>query len=323
MSLVEKVIESAGKFEGDLEAQREAYVRATHNVPDIETEIGLLKGALKASTGFTKLNLPPEEGIVVEPIKRGPVTFNIKVERRKKKPSYKWPCEAIERYLEGILTLLSQGRTITQIRKENGEFYAPVQFLKDSFDAIVAPYFLEEPRFVIDYVVEGSLATEGVLERLVLPAGRDPTAFDEANFVRFVRLSRILENDLAFIADYEAGLAKRKTPEKKEDVVQVGEKAYKALQIRRMKPDYANVVKTLITVPIKRARIGEFEVLADPNVTIDEKREMFPYYELIEREAWGQPTLYVSLRSVQRRIWELKAPAPYQDFVVWDPWEIK
>ena len=116
MVTIDNIIKNVKKeFDGDLEAGRRNYERAKQGVDLMKEEMSALEERLKEYTGFDSLNLPDEP--MTTEIRKGNITFEIRSIKRTKRPAYKEAVIEMERYLNGISFLLSEGRTITGIVK--------------------------------------------------------------------------------------------------------------------------------------------------------------------------------------------------------------
>jgi len=302
MGTIDNVVYRVGKFDGDVAEGRIDYERAKQGAELIKKEKTALEESLKRETGYSHLDLP-EEGAELD-VARGAVTFKIKSFKIVKKPQYKSAVEGMENYLEGIANLLSEGRTITGVVKEGRRTYVAAEKLLEEFDIIVAGIMLPDIRQNITHSTEGQILKDADLDKIVLDESRDPAALTEENFLNYLKMDIVLPTLKKYVAAYEKALSKGK---KKEKVTAVDDKvAYKTTKSTPVITDWANVVKTLVTVPTDPDMEGELNMLADASVSKAEKERTMPHYKMIYHEVRGESILYISLESVYDRIQELK-----------------
>jgi hypothetical protein len=294
------------QFNGNISKRRKDYERAKQDIPKLKEKVIVpLEKALKSIHKYGEYNLPVEP--VTEEITRGLVTFKVKTGTKTKKPSYKSAVIEMEHYLQGILFHLSRGRAIKGIIKEGNAPYIPITEVRDDYDIIVAGILEPQIKHTVRYSAKGFLKNEKTLESLIIPSNRDPSAKTEENFMLYVRADRILKDEEEFLKEYEKELTKGLKGRKRLQTVQVsGKAAYETKRSKTDGPNYALVVKTLVTVPVSGAKTGELDILADDTISLQKKRKRFNYYELMEQLFRGKPKLYVSIPSLYERIQHLK-----------------
>jgi len=334
MAIVDIIKKAGPKFSGDLNRDRAGYERAKENVEKLLKEVSPLEMALLDATGFNKFNLPPPGTHETEIPEEDNVEiqFSIKTHKKIKKPSYKDVCTGMQNYLDGILFLLAQGKAITGIRKEDNVPYIGVETVKDAYDIIVAGALEPSLQHKMEYIVNPPLSKEKVLSQLVIE-DRNREAFTDSNFIFYVRGRRIIDADRKLIIAYEKALKKHMEPEEKEKVAQVSStRGYQLKKAAKKVPPYTNAVKSIITVPVEthahfkgeEIPIGEINQLLDPEFSFEDKVNMFPYYELIERPVRGKKTIFISIPSLYRGLENLleKEPTEYNAYNI-TPKEIK
>ncbi len=301
MVTLDNTLVNVGEFKGDLEAGRRNYERAVQGLELIVEEKSQLEASLKDFTGFDNFNLPLEP--TENTLKRGSVEFAIKSDARIKRPAYKEAVTGMENYLDGIAFLLSQGRDISGIFKRKNLIFVDVERLFGAFDIIVGGVLLPEVEHTIRYKAYGDLADEGAVDKLTLRQGRNPASLTEENVIAYVRMDRLAPILAAYVEAYRGELTKgQRKPEK---LIPVTTKsAYKSTKLTAVGPNWAYVVKTLVTVPTDDKTVGELNLLNEPSLSRVEKQNMFPHYQLGYRR--DNPTiLYVSIQSIDQRIKDL------------------
>jgi len=303
MVSLETRIRNVGTFNGDLSVSRRDYLRTGVYIPKIEELMGQFERALKLRTGYTVDNPPvkkAEDRFVV-----GDVDFKVASHKRTKKPSYKDIVNGMESHLNGILFLVSTGRTITGIANEKEEQYISLDKLKEDFDVIVGGAMYPDIKQTITYSVSGSLERERSLTRLVAP--KRIFSLKPTTSQLYVRLDRIFRDMIAFRGSYEGEVNKKgvKTDKKTKTTQVSSTQAFKMVKIKREGPNWTNVVKTLVQVPIKKSEEGELDELQKMNVR--KARKLFPHYRFVERPFRGNNKLYISIPSMLDYIVDLKA----------------
>ncbi len=301
VTLDDKIL-NVGTFNGDLKEGRRNYERAKQGSELIITEKSALEKALKEYTGYDDLNLPKDT--IETSIRRGDIRFIIKSESRIKRPSYKEAVVGMENYLDGVAFLVAQGTEISGVIQRSKLIFIEVSKLFEAFNIIVGGILNPGVEHTIRYEVTGELAEERPLDELTLRAGRNPEALIEENFVNYVRMDRINPILVAYVSAYDAKLVEgQRKPEKLTPVTT--KSAYVTTKSKAEGPDWAYVVKTLVTVPTDPKTVGELNILNDPNLSRIEKGNKLPYYDLTYKR--DDPTLlYVSVQSVDQRIQSLK-----------------
>lgn len=308
MVTLDDKIENVGEFKGDLQAGRRDYERAKQGSELVAYEKSELEEALKAHTGFSELNLPkkPTETTII----RDDVKFVIVSRAKTRRPPYKEAVTEMEDYLRGIYFLIHQGMNIRGVFQRDELTFVQIEKLFEAFNIIVGGIFEPGVEHTIRYELQGALAEEGPLEELTLRAGRNPGALTAENFANYIRMERLYPILVQYVKAYEAALTKgQRKPERTTPIT--SRSAYVTTKSKARGPDWAHVVKTLITAPVRKATTGEINTLADPTIGLAEKKNRFPYYELTYRR--DEPSvLYVSIQSVSDRINSLLEGPPIE-----------
>ena len=87
----------------------------------------------------------------------------------------------------------------------------------------------------------------------------------------YTRTDRLLNSYLKYIGAYKEKLTKG-IRKKKATVQTTGKDAYNIEKGKREGPDWPYVVKTLVTVPVRDATIGQLDLLLDKIKTLKQKR---------------------------------------------------
>jgi len=319
MAVDDIVLKTVGpELSSNPEKDEKDYKRAMQELPKgNELVIEPLEKALKKATGYSDVNIPSEIIETKFPEDLGwQANFIVKSEpRTTKRPSYKTAVEEMERHLSGIAFLISGGMTISGIAKYDGVLYMGVERLRDEFNIIVAGISNAGVEQTITPVLKEPLASEKNLDKLIIPGGRNIYALTEENFMLYTRTDRLLNSYLKYIGAYKEKLTKG-IRKKKATVQTTGKDAYNIEKGKREGPDWPYVVKTLVTVPVRDATIGQLDLLLDKIKTLKQKKQEFPYYDLIEREVRGETLLYISISSVYETIQNLKSGPPVKAKVV-------
>ncbi|MBU0979402.1 MAG: hypothetical protein KJ709_01230 [Nanoarchaeota archaeon] len=295
MVTIDNVIVNVGTFSGDLKTERRDYERAKQGAARIKDELALLEDAIKAETEYDNLHLPHEA--MLTGFEVGDVTFEVRSDRRMKRPKYKSAVSEMENYLSGISFLQSRGRTITGVAKEGKSVYISVDKLLEDYGVIVAGVMSPEVKHTISYVAAG---LDTPPQEIELTGSHDLNEANAANYVRMNMLKPVLKQ---FVKDYEAALAK----EEEDGITQVNTRAgYKTTTTQSDGVDWGYVVKSIIAVPTHPDELGELNYLADQEMSKAEKERQFPTYRLNYREVRGSTQLFISIGSVYQRIQELK-----------------
>jgi len=307
MSRLESKIKNIRPFNEELGgSSRRDYRRAVKHIPKLEEIIDFMNQILKDKPGYNAANRPKKPVNNNYPAEN--VLFNVKTESTTKKSPYKNIVMRMEDYLVGIISLLEGGRTITGIIKENGEPFMTVESLKQEYDIIVAGIFEPEIKQTITYSTAGALGKEKSLSQLIIPK-KIPSPLARGGEELYIRINRILADMLEFKEKYENKLTKGLVEEEKTAQIS-STQTYDIKKIKRKGPNWPYIVKTLVTVPIKKAPIGEIDKIVQLN--LKQARKQFPYYNFTERKA----ALYISIPSVNKRIQNLKLQRPVKATVV-------
>jgi hypothetical protein len=237
-------------------------------------------------------------------VSSGDVKFELQAERRKSKTSYKTIVVGWEANLNGI-NFATETRTLTGVIKEDDKNYISCESALDDFVKIA--YGTLNPTVELNIKPEG---TTGVKEtdRIVVP---EKAVLDSESAIAYFNAQNMLGylKELSKSYREETNAAAQTIREK---VVPVTQKTgYKAGTIEREITDWTYAVKTLITMPEKKARKnaepGELEMLADEEISLNYRVEMFgSVYELIKKKPYGNLKLYVGVNSLLDRIDDLK-----------------
>jgi len=302
MVTIDNVVQNVPEFNRDLSRGEKNYQRAQQGLELVKARMGALEDTLKSETGYNDVDLPPE--VMVTTLEVGDVAFRITSHKGKKRPQYKTAVTEMENYLAGIATMLGEGRTITGVVKQGRGTYVKAAALLDQFDIIVAGVMRPGVVHKIAYEAKGELADELAVDEVELPQERYAGNLNPDNAANYVRMDRIQPNLAAFKKAYEKELAKmQKKPEQTTQVK--ANTAYTTTKSTASGPDWAYVVKTLVTVPTDKNGAGELNVLADPEGTKTSKREL-PYQVIFRESRGGEEEAYVSIQSVYKRIQCLK-----------------
>jgi len=305
MVTIDNTIVNVDEFTGDIEAGRVDYERAKQGTELVKTEMSALEERLKAYTGFDTMNLP--EGTEVTTIRRGDVSFEVKSQKRTKRPQYKTAVTEMENHLTGISFLLSQGRAITGIVVEDDKSYIAVDKLLEAYEIIVAGITNPEVKHTIRYELNGVLAEEleGRVEEIELRDGRNPAAMTGENFANYARMDHLVSGLTEYVKEYEKALSKGQRKGSTRTTAITNDKAYKSTKAVSTGTDWAYVVGSLISLGGRHKEVGELNQLNDDR-SFSEKRIAHDQYDLLEREVRGRPSVYVSMQSVYQRIQGLK-----------------
>ena len=307
MVTIDKIVENVKPFTEGVKERRRDYERAKQGLELLETDPSKIKleDALKRSTRYSQFNLPTES-IAVD-ITRGDVTFNVRSEATTKRPSYKSVVTEMENYLVAINTLLDEGRTLTGVAKEGDKWVISTKSLIEQYAIRVAGVMIPDVRHTITYSVSGELANEKTPKDF--DTGVKPSkALNAENFANYARRDRLRAELGEFVEAYEKELLKSDKTE--EGVIPVNTMdAYKAEKITVKGVNWGYVTKTLIKVRDGNEE-GELNILANPAISLAEKRRELPFYELVTREVRGEKRVYVTLESVYNRIQDLKEQEP-------------
>ncbi|MFH0876039.1 MAG: hypothetical protein V1859_08940 [archaeon] len=330
---INDIIEKASPkvFDGsDLRRYRSRYERAKQNVETLTDIILFLENVFYDKTSYHKFNLPPEEGAIkyIPENEEGSVRVKVNSEARIKKPAYKQMCEEMKIYLNEILRLLNQKKTITYVRKENGVPYIRVKKVKEAYDSIIKSKLDYTVEHNIETIVKGELENEGTLSRLLIPQ-IDTGEITQNDLIFYLRAKRLLDDEFKFIKQYDNVLKSRHAKGKKKATIQVSSKhSYGSTRKTSTLPDYPNVVRNIISVPVKTKTdkkgepipVGELNQIDDDNISFEEKLNMFnTKYELMQKHLKRDGTvLYVSIPSLYRRIESLlgEEPTVYDSFII-------
>jgi len=201
----------------------------------------------------------------------------------------------MENYLLGVISLVSEGRAITGVRKHGDDYFIRADTLVETYETISRGIMLPETKHTITYDAKEL----DDIKSIELDSKRNPTVLNEENAFNYVRMDKIRDNLENFVDDYEHALAEGTTPVTKTDV-------YKATRSKSIGPDWCYVVTKLVTVPTRPDEVGELNELADMDFSLEEKQDMFPQYDLISGQPNGQEAHYVSIGSVWDQIQSLK-----------------
>jgi len=303
MATIDNIVKNVGKFDaesGDIKKSRRDYERAKQGAETIGEYRTVLEDMLKKETGYNKFNLPSEPQDFA--ITQGDVTFNVRSEATTKRPKYKEAVTQMENYLGGLSYVLSEGRIITGVAKEEGKWVIGVDELLMQYTVMVAGIMVPDVRHKISYDASGKIATEKTLESMNLGDIKD-IGLNEASFMNYIRMERLEYDLVPFVKSYEKKLSES---EKTKGIVGVNSRAgYKKEDSKAEGTSWKYVASTLIKIK-EDDDDGELDILANPDISLTEKKEDLPFYELFVREPYGEKKLYVSLESVYDRIQDLK-----------------
>jgi len=282
MVTIDNTLYAVKEFSGDLEAGKRDYDRAQQGAERIKKEMSTLEERLKAHTGYDKLNLPQPSATTM--IVRGDVKIEIKSEKRTKKPAYKEAACEMERYLNGINFLLSEGRTITGVVKEGKKTYIGITKLVEAYEVMVAGVTVSEVKHTIRWDSEIQAVDE-----LVLTGKSTMTA---ENFEQYAKMDMMLPAMKTYVKAYETKLTKDQRSREKVTAV-TSKSALKSTKTTSKGPNWKYVVTNIVE---------ELDELASESSKAEKEREL-PFYDLIYK---ANKRLFVSLQSVYDRIQDLK-----------------
>ena len=302
MVTLDNKVQNVPQFDGDLTRGEKNYQRAQQGLEVVKSRMGALEDTLKAETGYNDVDLPLE--VMETTLEVGDVTFLVTSHTGKKRPQYKTAVVEMENYLAGIATMLGEGRTITGVVKQGRGTYVKASALLDQFDIMVAGVMRPGVTHKITYEAAGELADEPAVAELELPQERYAGNLNADNAANYVRMDRLNPNLVAFKKDYEKELAKGQRKPVQTTQVKAST-AYTTTKAKAVGPNWAYVVKTMVTVPTDKNGEGELNELADPDGTKTSKREL-PYQVIFRENRGGTEEAYVSIQSVYKRIEGLK-----------------
>lgn len=302
MVTIDNVVENVGEFKGNLETERRNYERAKQGSPLLEEEKKKLEDHLKAWTGFDEWNFPI--GVVNQDITRGDVTFTVKSHSTTKRPQYKTAVTEMENYLSALNSFAMRNQARPGLIVESKNAYIRVDILLERAEEIVQGIIRTIPEHEIAYGVKGELATEKAPATYQVEKERSYKikAEDFADYVRMDRIQGVLDK---FKRAFEKKFKKEKPEEKISPVTT--RTGYARSTVNAEGTDWTYVVKTLISTPtMEEQGEGEFERLAEQDVSLPEKQKDMPDYLLIRKTSNGQAGIYVGVLSVYDRIQMLK-----------------
>jgi len=303
MVTIDNIIQNVGKFDGKVENHR-MYERAKENILKLQEDKGMmrLEDNLKMNTGYNDFNLPREPHEYS--ISLGDVTFRVKSETTTKRPQYKTAVTQMENYLNGIMLLLSSDRVITGVAKEEGKWCISAETLLEQYELIIAGVKSPGIKQTIKYETCRLMAQENVPQEFHLSVD-DNGNLTIDNFRNYVRKDRLMDVSMKYVKAYEKALG---NGQKVEGIVPVNtRKGYKEENTKTEGTNWAYVTKTLVDDSFDdEMNMGELNILADPNISVNTKRAELPSYDLFVREPFGEKKLYVGIESVYHRIQDLK-----------------
>lgn len=303
MVTIDKIVQNIGKFDGKVENHR-MYERAKENILALKEDKGTLKleQTLKMNTGYNEFNLPREPQDYN--ISLGDVIFNVRSETTTKRPQYKTAVTQMENYISGIMLLLSSDRIITGVAKEEGKWCISADTLLEQYELIIAGVKSPGIKQTIKYEVSGLMVQENIPQDMHLSVENNGNLTVD-NFRNYVRKDKLLEVSEKYIKAYERALGKEK---KIAGIIPVNSrKGYKEENTKAEGTNWAYVAKSLVNDSFDSDdTMGELNILADPNISIKEKRKSLPDYDLFIRAPYGEKKLYIGLESVYHRIQGLK-----------------
>jgi hypothetical protein len=292
MVTLDNVVERVRQFDGDISRKRD-YERAKQGLEIIKAYQGAFKEALKAETGFDEMNLP--EGTKETEIEKGDIVFTIKSNRTTIKPQYMQAVTGMENYIKGVNMLLSEGRAITGMIKHQGTYFTDAERLLETYAGMVAGLMVPGVRHVPKYEAPESAAPE----TLKLDANR--IALTQASFEKYVAADQLKSDLEEFVEEYESKLSGGK-----KGVSRVNTRSgYKKKKSTSEGTDWAYVVKKLLRVKPEDAP-GELDIVADPSISLAEKRRQLPHLDMAYHQVNGDRKVYVSMTSIYDRIQTLK-----------------
>lgn len=237
-------------------------------------------------------------------VSSGDVRFELQAERRKSKTPYKTIVVGWEANLNGI-NFAAETRTLTGVLKEDEKNYISCESALDDFVKIA--YGTLNPSVELNIKPDG---TTGAVEadRIIVP---EKAVLDTDCAIAYFNALAMLEylKELSKSYREETNVIAQATGDKVVPVTQ--ETGYKAGTIEREITNWTYAVKTMITMPEKKvkknAEPGELEMLADEEISLNDRIDMFGgVYDLIRKKPYGNLKLYVGVNSLLDRIDNLK-----------------
>jgi len=300
MVTLDKIVKNVGKFSGDIKNHR-AYERAKENVELITNDVGMLKleETLKKETGYNEFNMPKEPQ--QHKITLGDISFSVKTVTTTKRPQYKTAVTQMETYLNGISLLVSQDRIIMGVAKEEGKWCISADKLLEQYELILAGVKSAGIKQTIKYEAPTDMIKEVKEIDLSTPQSGELTA---ENFSSYVKADTLRDISEKYTKAYEKEL---KSKDKIGDITPVNtRKGFKEESSTTEGVDWVYVVNKLVNTDELSDDDGELNVLADPNISLKQKKKELPFYDLYERTVYGEKKTYVGIESVYNRIHDLK-----------------
>jgi hypothetical protein len=299
MVTLDNIVEDVGKFDGNISENNKTYEKAKQNVELLKGNEGMhkLEETLKKAAGYDDFNLPWEPNDYS--VSLGGITFKVRSESTTKRPRYQSAVEQMGTYLNGINKLLSENHIITGVAKNEDKtmWGISVDDLLENYTVILSGIKYPGIKQVVTYE-----ASEITTPKKMNVSKENDGSLTEENFRDYAMKDDLLDISIKYVKAYEKALGDHK---KVGSVIPVTSKTgYEEKPIKSEGVDWGYVAKTLVNDDPKA--LGELNILANPDISFEDKQAKMPYYDLFVREPFGEKKLYIGIRSVYDRMQDLK-----------------
>lgn len=304
MVSLDRIVTDVNQYTGNPSGRRLDYERATQGLPVVNQAVQAIEALLKAETGYGAVSFP--QGKSTKTYAIGDVKFTIVSQTATKRPAYKEAVESLERHIGSISFLASQGREIKGALMRKEGVYLGVEPLAEDAQVIVGGIMIPTVKHTISYTANPSLESR-MPKTIEIPEKIIRLTPNTAAL--YVQLDSLKDHYEKFIKAYNQDLAQGQQAGTQQTTRLTKTIAATTTKSAPTGPDWAKVIKTMVSGD-NEDEDGELIVLADPDISLKEKQEEFPWYDLRQLRTGEDKGLHVSAASVYNRIQELKCEDP-------------
>lgn len=287
----------------DVAKDLESFQRAEHNVERMET---LRKGIMELIKRRFRFDSYAGK-IVRRDLKvNGEVIAEVQGERRFGKTAYKAIVDGMEAYLLGMAFHTGNGGVLPNVSAESGSPYVHAQTMYDNFQIVLGGNL----KPAVEYNVIPANKLQPLENSLAVPV--DAARKLSANSIALLaHIDLALPAEKDFMKSYKKASAAG-APKGGPRVTVAGRTSVEGTSTEREQVDYTDVVRTLIDVPMshhERHWDPELPYVISEEFSLDELRELMPWYDLTQRDRSSkrmESGIYVGVQSVYDRMQELK-----------------
>jgi len=306
MVTLDKIVKKVPPFEGDT-SKTEHYSAAKQGLKLIKEAQNRLKEMIKAETGFDEMSLP--EGVKKTEITVNDYKANVKSNTTTKRPPYQTAVISMENYLLGRNYIGEiEGKAITGMIKYKKRYFIAAEELRDTFKIFVAGVLVPGVNHTIKVTGPSKEYKGQSIDDIdsVDLSDVDKESIDEKILKDYIIIGNIKKNLNDYVKAY-----KNTIMDDTSEVVAVNEEtAFEKGESISKGPNWANVAKTLVRVRPTEKKLGELDIVADPEISLAEKKRQMPYFDMAYHTANEEKRVYISLTSVYDRIKSLKEEKP-------------